>query len=148
MPLSATAILARYTFVILKLNQPGHSAVLHVLVSLAIPSHFLPPCAGGGLVQVLLRDCTPPPHVTLQFVHSDHSVQFPSTVPQKQLPCYHSIIELCNYRSLNICHILYQRIYISMSLLIIYLNLNPISTGLFRGGGGHRPGEARKWPPS
>lgn len=55
-----------------------HGAGLHSLASLAGPndysSQFRPSCPGMGLVQVLARFCTPPPHVTLQSYHSHHSV--------------------------------------------------------------------------
>ena len=42
----------RYTraFVLVSRNQPGHSAVLQVLVSLEVPSHLLPPGVGTGPV--------------------------------------------------------------------------------------------------
>ena len=53
-----------------------HSCVLHSCIFLAGPSPLqsFPPLAGGGLVQVLVSVCVPPPHVTLQLEESDQSV--------------------------------------------------------------------------
>ena len=46
-----------------------HSCVLHSCVFVAGPSPLqsFPPLDGGGLVQVLVSVCWPPPHVTLHL---------------------------------------------------------------------------------
>ena len=53
-------------------NQPGQILLLHPLVSSAFPAHFLPPCAGGGLVQVRERLFSPMPQVLEQADQSLH----------------------------------------------------------------------------
>ena len=63
--------------------QPLHSPSAHSLVSLAFPEHPLPPCAGGGLVQVLERSWTPFSHVTLHSPQSPKSLHPPFTVTKK-----------------------------------------------------------------
>ena len=60
--------------------QPVHSPAAHSLVSLASPAHPAPPCAGGGLVQLLDRSWTPFPHVTLHSLQSPKSLHPPFTV--------------------------------------------------------------------
>lgn len=52
---------------------------MHGLVSSPSPGHFSPPKAGGGSVQVRVRFCSPPPHVTGQSLQSFQSDQLPST---------------------------------------------------------------------
>lgn len=52
---------------------------MHGLVSSPSPGHFSPPKAGGGSVQVRVRFCSPPPHVTGQSLESFQSDQLPST---------------------------------------------------------------------
>ena len=56
-----------------------HSSVLHFCVFLAGPSSLqsFPPFDGGGLVQVLVSVCVPPPHVLLHL-EADHLVYPPS----------------------------------------------------------------------
>ena len=49
-------------------SLPGQGASLQALVSSLSPGHDSPPNAGGGLVQVLDRFCTPPPQVTVQLL--------------------------------------------------------------------------------
>ena len=58
---------------------PGQGFSLHGLVSSLSPGHELPPNAGGGLVHVLDRFCTPPPQVTGHSLQSFQSDQLPST---------------------------------------------------------------------
>lgn len=57
----------------------GQGSSLHERVATPLPSQSFPPLAGGGLEQVLLRLCIPPPHVTGHFSQAFQSVQFPST---------------------------------------------------------------------
>ena len=52
---------------------------MHGLVSSPSPGYFSPPKAGGGSVQVRVRFCSPPPHVTGQSLESFQSDQLPST---------------------------------------------------------------------
>ena len=64
-------------FVYRKWSHIGYSrqgSGLQICESTAEPNseQFLPPCFGGGLVQVLRRLCCPPPQVAL---HSDQSDQ-------------------------------------------------------------------------
>ena len=56
-----------------------HSSVLHFCVFFAGPSSLqsFPPLDGGGLVQVLVSVCVPPPHVLLHL-EADQSVYPPS----------------------------------------------------------------------
>ena len=60
-------------------SLPGQGASLQALVSSLSPGHDSPPNAGGGLVQVLDRFCTPPPQVTGQSLQTLQSDQLPST---------------------------------------------------------------------
>ena len=60
-------------------NQPGQILLLHSLVSSAFPAHFLPPCAGGGSVQVRERLFCPMPQVLEQADQSIHLLHWPST---------------------------------------------------------------------
>ncbi len=48
---------------------------------------FWPPKSGEGLVQVLVRVSFPSPHVKLQELHSDQSVQFPSVNCKQKISC-------------------------------------------------------------
>lgn len=57
----------------------GQGSSLHCLDSSLSPGHDFPPKAGGGLVQVLVLSCTPPPHVTGHSLQSFQSDQLPST---------------------------------------------------------------------
>ena len=45
---------------------------MSITVCLASPVHFLPPYAGRGLVQLLVRYCDPVPHV---LEHARHLLQ-------------------------------------------------------------------------
>ena len=60
-------------------SLPGQGASLQALVSSLSPGHNSPPNAGGGLVQVLDRFCTPPPQVTGQSLQPLQSDQLPSS---------------------------------------------------------------------
>ena len=55
--------------------------MLHSLVEKSgpRPAQFLPPCAGGGLVQVRLRVCSPPPHCLLHSPYGPQAEYPPST---------------------------------------------------------------------
>ena len=52
------------------------------------PGHFSPPKAGGGSVQVRVRFCWPPPHVTGQSLQSFQSDQLPSTSNETHMKHY------------------------------------------------------------
>ena len=62
------------------ISVPGHGLLLQDWVSLLFPTQSAPPPDGGGLLQVRLRICCPPPHVTLQASQTPQSDQPPSTV--------------------------------------------------------------------
>ena len=66
------------------LRLPGQGWELHGWVSLSSPGHCAPPWAGGGLVQVRLLDCSPPPHGLLHSPQSPNPLQPPST--EKKFP--------------------------------------------------------------
>lgn len=71
-----TLLLASLIYLFLKRRiNSRHSCVLHPCVFLAGPSplQFFPPFEGGGLVQVLVNICVPPPQVTVHF-EADQSV--------------------------------------------------------------------------
>ena len=51
----------------------------HGSVSTSWPLHTSPPCSGGGSVQVLVLDLSPPSQVALQTDQDDHVVQLPLT---------------------------------------------------------------------
>ena len=51
-----------------RIQLPAQSATLHGLLSLSVPTQFLPPNAGGGLLQARDLLCSPAPHVALQLV--------------------------------------------------------------------------------
>ena len=54
--------------------------MLHCSVICESPKQFLPPCVGGGFVQLRDRERTPPGlHDALQTDHCPQEVQFPST---------------------------------------------------------------------
>ena len=61
---------------------PGHFCGLHCWVrsSGPLPEQSLPPNWGEGLVQFLCLFIVPPPQVTLQEDHLDHSVYPPLTI--------------------------------------------------------------------
>lgn len=64
-------------------NLLGQYCVLQVRVLSLSPLQSFPPLEGGGLLQLLVILCVPPPHV---FVHSFHRLQlpqFPFTVSSK-----------------------------------------------------------------
>lgn len=76
---------------------PGQGWVLHDLVSEASPTQLLPPCLGGGLVQVLSLCSMPPPQVTGHLLHVPHDAQFPSTI-RNELILFHDLeINKCGY---------------------------------------------------
>ena len=52
---------------------------MQALVSSLSPGHGFPPNAGGGLVHVLDRLCSPPAHITGQSLQPFQSDQLPST---------------------------------------------------------------------
>ena len=47
------------------------------------PEHVSPPFAGAGLVQLLECVWLPPPHVLVQVVKADQSLQLPSMLSEK-----------------------------------------------------------------
>ena len=57
----------------------GQGASLQALVSPLAPGHGFPPNAGGGLVHVLDRLCSPPPQVKGQLLQPSQTDQLPST---------------------------------------------------------------------
>ena len=59
--------------------SPEHPCVLHDRDSELLPRQFSPPPEGGGLLQVRMRVCEPPPHVTLQPLHVPQLDQPPLT---------------------------------------------------------------------
>ena len=59
------------------------SAKLQIFCSVAVPLQLEPPLAGEGLVQNLVLDIVPLPHVTLQEAQLLHIVQFPSKLDIK-----------------------------------------------------------------
>ena len=52
---------------------------LSTLSPLVSPKQLAPPLAGDGLLQLRVRVCVPPPHVTLQVPQLAQPPQFPST---------------------------------------------------------------------
>ena len=62
-------------------SLPGHDCGLQAWVMISGPSNeqSLPPYWGKGFVQFLVLFIVPPPQVTLQVVHEDHSVYPPFT---------------------------------------------------------------------
>ena len=66
---------------------PGHDCGLQAWVIISGPSseQSLPPYWGKGFVQFLVLFTVPPPQVTLQAVHGDHSVYPPFTKITHQL---------------------------------------------------------------
>ena len=52
---------------------------LHSLDCLLFPVHSRPPFSGGGLVQVRLRYCVPPPQLSLHSVQLLQEAHWPST---------------------------------------------------------------------
>ena len=65
-------------------SSPAQDSSLHGLVSSLSPGHGSPPNSAGGLVQVLERRWTPPPHVTGQSPQAFQSDQLPSTETKKK----------------------------------------------------------------
>jgi hypothetical protein len=61
-------------------NLPGQGCILQDLVWLKSPTHALPPNIWPK--HDLLRSVSPPPHVTVQSDHTDHSPNVPSTTKQ------------------------------------------------------------------
>lgn len=57
----------------------GQAFLLHIWVSLASPTHSLPPNFGAGSLHRRLRVWRPPPQVRLQVSHGDHGPQLPLT---------------------------------------------------------------------
>lgn len=62
------------------LEELGHARESQLLVSVALPAHFLPPFEGLGLLHTRLRDCCPPPHVLEQGLKVVQSLHEPSTL--------------------------------------------------------------------
>jgi hypothetical protein len=58
----------------------GHNIVLQEKVSELGPGQVDPPVEGEGLLQSLVRDLVPPPHVTLQGPNELQTPQFPSVI--------------------------------------------------------------------
>ena len=58
--------------------------MLQFRVCLVSPVQCLPPYAGGGLVQVLLRDCHPVPHALEHAHHLLQRLQPPFTTKKNQ----------------------------------------------------------------
>lgn len=57
-----------------------HGFKLHGCCSDDFPIHVSPPCAGAGLLQVLVLVSNPSPHVALHVENDPHAAQLPSTV--------------------------------------------------------------------
>ena len=58
-------------------NRPGHVADAHALPSYDCPTHQAPPFEGGGVSQLLVRDCQP--LVPQPVGHADHAVKAPQS---------------------------------------------------------------------
>ena len=50
----------------MRVDSRGHGSILHACVSWLLPGQAFPLQEGAGLLQVRLRVCVPPPHVTGQ----------------------------------------------------------------------------------
>ena len=48
------------------LKRPGHGYSLQPLVSVVTPTQSFPPFLGLGLLQILVRNCLPPPQFAEQ----------------------------------------------------------------------------------
>ena len=64
-------------------NLLGQYCVLQVRVLSLSPLQSFPPLEGGGLLQILVILCVPPPHVFVHSVHRLQLPQFPFTVSSK-----------------------------------------------------------------
>lgn len=64
-------------------NLLGQYCVLQVRVLSLSPLQSSPPLEGGGLLQILVILCVPPPHVSVHSVHRLQLPQFPFTVSSK-----------------------------------------------------------------
>ncbi len=60
----------------------GHRSVLQDVDSELDPEQVVPPLEGEGLLQSLVRDWFPPPHVKLQVPQELQAPQFPSETNQ------------------------------------------------------------------
>lgn len=58
----------------------GQATVPQDLLSSAGPTHWAPPDAGGGLLQVLVRVILPPPQLAVHLLYSLQREYPPSTV--------------------------------------------------------------------
>ena len=58
---------------------PGHAEVLQSVSSDVEPGQLLPPPDGAGLVQVLVLDFSPVPHVLVHVEYAPHAVHIPLT---------------------------------------------------------------------
>lgn len=70
---------------------------MHSLDSTLAPGQSSPPNVGGGLVQVLDRFCTPPPHVTGQSSQGNQSAQLPAPVKVMSNDLYYSLSVYIHY---------------------------------------------------
>lgn len=64
---------------VILVDSLGQFAGIQLLLSLALPRQVLPPLAGSGLSQILVRNLVPVLHVTLQSDQLDHMDQAPFT---------------------------------------------------------------------
>jgi len=58
---------------------PGQWSLIQGCSSVLFPKQSLPPYLGGGLLQALVRDCSPAPQVTEHVDQLFQPLQFPST---------------------------------------------------------------------
>lgn len=99
------------------ISLPGHGSSLHDRVCSLAPVHCAPPKAGGGLVQVRERPCTPPPHVLVQTLQLLQTVHLPSTKV-----CTNRQRERCeSYRYTRICSL-----FLARNLTICSFQLNEL----------------------
>ncbi len=74
----------------------GQAFLLHIWVSLASPTHSLPPYFGAGSLHRRLRVWTPPPQVRVQVSHGDQGPQLPLTKADKKKTWFISILAVYN----------------------------------------------------
>lgn len=89
--LLATWVRTLYYDTLLVLQLPGHRLVLHDWDWKLEPWHLAPPPDGGGLVQLRMRDCDPPPQVWLQEPQTPQSDHPPLTKIKISF-CYVAIV--------------------------------------------------------
>ena len=89
-------------------NVPGnwHSFVLHAWDWTLLPWHWAPPLLGAGLLQVRVRVCVPPPHVTLQRSKSpqlDHAPLTDGNRESKEYEIYKRFSFVCVKSVILVC---------------------------------------------